>query len=448
MALDIDTSWRQYICRACGLIYDEAEGDPDSGLAPGTRFEDIPEDWECPLCGVTKSDFEPFEAPVAAVAANAVVISREPGIVIIGAGIAGWAAAQALRAMDEKVAITLISACSGDRYHKPELSVAISRGLDVDTLVQETAEDASQRLGIKLMPLTFAVGINADTRQLRTTRGTLQYTELIIALGARPFLPAVLAESDYWHMNHISQWAELSKALGESAQRVAIVGAGMIGCELAEDLGRAGHQVTLINDQALPLASLLPAAAAQHLVNAFSALGVEYRGDANITTTQKNPSGGYQLEFDDGTALEYDQLIVATGLVTDTRLADRAGLAFNRGIVVDANNLQTSDSHIYALGDCVSFGGMPCRFIEPILSQAHAIASHILQTEQASYQHSPPVIRLKTRSLPIVIRGVPATDREWHTVSRNSQALVMEQRVDQRAVVSLTLDLSKQGRVA
>ena len=54
-----------YICRACGLIYDEDKGDPDSGIAPGTRFEDIPEDWECPLCGVTKADFEPFEPFVA-----------------------------------------------------------------------------------------------------------------------------------------------------------------------------------------------------------------------------------------------------------------------------------------------------------------------------------------------------------------------------------------------
>ena len=53
-----ESPWRQFICRVCGLIYDEELGDPDSGLAPGTRFEDIPDDWECPLCGVTKTDFE------------------------------------------------------------------------------------------------------------------------------------------------------------------------------------------------------------------------------------------------------------------------------------------------------------------------------------------------------------------------------------------------------
>ena len=54
--------WKQFICKACGLIYDEAKGDADSGLAPGTRFEDIPDDWACPLCGVTKADFEPHDA--------------------------------------------------------------------------------------------------------------------------------------------------------------------------------------------------------------------------------------------------------------------------------------------------------------------------------------------------------------------------------------------------
>ncbi|EKQ55028.1 MULTISPECIES: rubredoxin [unclassified Clostridium] len=48
----------KYICTVCGYIYDEAEGDPDNGVAPGTKFEDIPEDWVCPLCGVPKSDFE------------------------------------------------------------------------------------------------------------------------------------------------------------------------------------------------------------------------------------------------------------------------------------------------------------------------------------------------------------------------------------------------------
>ncbi len=52
---------KKYICVICSYVYDPEEGDPDSGIAPGTAFEAIPEDWVCPVCGVTKADFEPYE---------------------------------------------------------------------------------------------------------------------------------------------------------------------------------------------------------------------------------------------------------------------------------------------------------------------------------------------------------------------------------------------------
>ena len=50
----------KYICKVCGYIYDQEKGDSDGGLKPGTRFSDIPEDWVCPTCGVTKKDFVPY----------------------------------------------------------------------------------------------------------------------------------------------------------------------------------------------------------------------------------------------------------------------------------------------------------------------------------------------------------------------------------------------------
>ncbi len=52
---------QKYICTTCDHIYDPSEGDEDSGIAPGTSFEDLPEDWECPVCGVGKEDFEPYD---------------------------------------------------------------------------------------------------------------------------------------------------------------------------------------------------------------------------------------------------------------------------------------------------------------------------------------------------------------------------------------------------
>jgi len=115
----ITQAWRQFICRACGLIYDEETGDPDSGLAPGTRFEDIPDDWECPLCGVTKLDFEPYVMREAPVAVAMPVGPRETGMVVVGGGLAGWSVIEAIRAIDQSTPITLVSGCKGDLYHKP-----------------------------------------------------------------------------------------------------------------------------------------------------------------------------------------------------------------------------------------------------------------------------------------------------------------------------------------
>lgn len=56
-----ETKYRKYECVICGFIYDEALGLPEDGFPPGTRFEDLPEDWECPDCGISKADFDPIE---------------------------------------------------------------------------------------------------------------------------------------------------------------------------------------------------------------------------------------------------------------------------------------------------------------------------------------------------------------------------------------------------
>jgi rubredoxin len=57
----IENAMRKYQCTVCGYVYDPVEGDPDGGIAPGTAFEDIPDDWVCPVCGVEKMEFEPVE---------------------------------------------------------------------------------------------------------------------------------------------------------------------------------------------------------------------------------------------------------------------------------------------------------------------------------------------------------------------------------------------------
>lgn len=430
--------WKRYICRACGLIYDEALGDADSGIAAGTRFEDIPDDWVCPLCGVGKADFEVC-APRAVARPAAVARRREAGVVIVGAGAAGWAAAAALRELDAGLPITLVTGCSGDVYHKPELSLALSRGQSAQTLVRETAAAAAGRLGVQLLSETFAVGLSPALHQLRTTRGSLRYRQLVLAQGARPALPAPLTPGLCWRVNDLAAWSGLRAQLAQGPQRVAIVGAGMVGCELAEDLARCGHEVSVLDCAERPLAALLPPPAAARLQQAWAGLGIRFIGGAQIRELLTDAAAPRVLQLADGRRVAADLLLAATGLQTEARLARSGGLAFERGIVVDPQTLRSSAEDVYALGDCISLDGRPCRFIEPIALQAEALAHAVLGRAHAGYRHRPPVIRLKTRALPVTLEGAPCADGEWRTVEDGPLRLVMQQWRDGERIARLTL---------
>ncbi|RTY58901.1 rubredoxin [Pseudomonas veronii] len=423
-------AWRKFICRACGLIYDEELGDPDSGLAPGTRFQDIPNDWECPLCGVTKVDFEPFMQREAAASCAPVSPTQKPGIVVVGAGLAGWAAVEAVRALDAETPITLISACVGNLYHKPELSVALSRGITAEAIVRETAKNAAKRLGVKLYTETFVVGLATGSHELRTTRGPLKYTKLILAQGAKPILPPELPPHLCWRVNDLAGWSGLQAQLAREPQRVAIVGAGMIGCEMAEDFAKAGHKVTLIDRQSLPLGGLLPAQAAERLKANQAKCGIYYIGGVQVEKITDLGAGVKSITTTCGVVVEVDHVVAAIGLATESRLARIAGLEFERGIKVNPATLQTSSPDVFALGDCVSLDGMACRFIEPIAKQARVIAHVALGIPGDAYVHAQPIIRLKTRSLPIEIHGSPCQEGEWVVVEEDVNYLVMHQIVN------------------
>lgn len=404
--------YRQFICHACGWIYDEAEGDADSGLAPGTRFEDIPEDWVCPLCGVTKADFSPYEAPslealrarAESAAGQGVASGRgTPGVLIVGAGRAGWQMAEALRALDAQLPITLVSACAGDVYDKPLLSVAMARGLPAEALVKERGADAARRLGVRLLADTHAIHINRAQRQLRTTRGTLRYGELILAHGAQAALPAGLPAALCWRINHLGAYQKLRAALGDAPKDVLIIGAGLIGSELANDLALGGHRITLLDVQAAPLARWPEEQAGGPLLAAWQGLPIRFLGCATVNAVVRDAQGRYRVDTACGQQIEADQVIVCSGLQTPPRLARSAGLAWQGGIAVDAATLRTSDPHIHALGDCISVNGQVSRFIEPIARQARTIAAAIAGGEAVPYEHRAAPVRVKTSSQPLTL---------------------------------------------
>jgi len=402
-------SYKKYICNACGYIYDEAEGDPDGGLAPGTRMADIPDDWACPLCGVTKTDFEPYTPPsldkLRAQLGNCnpvCGVRQASGIVIVGGGRAGWQMAEVLRVHDAKLPITIVTTCAGDVYDKPLLSVAMARGIAPAKLVKEIGVDAAQRLNVRLLAQTHAIRICQDTRQLRTTRGNLHYEHLVLAHGAQAILPPAIPAAMCWRINHLGAYLKLREALGDTPKEVVIVGAGLIGSELANDLALGGHRITLLDVQDEPLARWHEEQAGSKLLQAWKTLPIRFIGGVKVSHIERDGSQ-YRIYTECGQTFHADQVIAAAGLKTPDRIAKSANLAWNNGIVVDKQTLCTSDERIHAIGDCVSMDGQASRYIEPIARQARTIAAKICACEPVLYEARAAVVRVKTTSIPLTL---------------------------------------------
>ncbi|MEP7101164.1 MAG: FAD-dependent oxidoreductase, partial [Burkholderiales bacterium] len=361
----------------------------------------------------------------------------DAGIVIVGAGRAGWQMAQALRELDAQVAITIVSACSADVYDKPTLSVACAREIAPAQLVREGAAQAARRLRVRLLAHTHAVSIDAHSRQLRTTRGTLRYRQLVLAHGAAPRPVEVLPPDLCWRINDLAAYQRLRGALGSQRRHVVIVGAGLVGSELANDLALEGHGVTLLDLQPRPLAAQLPALASQRLLEAWQGLPLRFVGGVQVANVLRC-EGMVCVTTRCGQSFEADQVIAATGLLPAGRLAQRAGLLVDEaGIAVDTPTLRSSDPHIHALGDCASVEGRAQRYIEPISRQAQAIASAILGDGTLRFAPKAVPLRVKTGSMPFTLHGVPTASGDWTILVDAGGELRMTQQLGTELIARL-----------
>jgi len=405
----------RWICKTCGWIYDENKGDPDSGLVPGTRFEDIPEDWSCPLCGVTKADFITLEEYAAQRAASGGggpktrpprakgQVGGEDAVVIIGSGIAGWTVAERLHARDPERAITLICADDGCVYPKPALSMAIGQGRSADDLVEQSGSDKAAELGVTLQANTRVMGIKPADKRLMTAKGNVKYGTLVLALGASQRRRAFEGDAadDILRVNDLASYRRMRDRLEGGSRHVTLIGAGLIGVEFAEDLHAGGHRVTLLDLGEQLLGRLAPPPVAARLLDALKPQGIDqgidFRPGVSLSALDK-AGEAYRATLTNGEALATDLVISAVGLAPNIELAKKAGLQVNRGIHADPADMRSSDPHIFAVGDCAEVDGRSYFYIEPIKRQAEAVAAAICG-ESAPFERRPTAIRVKTPSL-------------------------------------------------
>ncbi len=226
-------------------------------------------------------------------------------------------------------------------------------------------------------------------------------------------------------LNSQQEFAAIEAQLRQ-ARRILVLGAGLIGCELAMDMASAGKEVTLVDLADSPLSALLPAALTEPLQQALRSQGVSLQFGTGLARIDAQPGDGWRVTLTDGRISEQDLVIAAIGLRPNLALARGAGLAVERGILVD-DRLQTSDPHIFALGDCVQWQGQLLPFLQPIVLGANALARTLLGTP-TPLALPPMLVKVKTPRYPLQLAGrTKGEDLAWQC-RWNSHGMVAEAR--------------------
>lgn len=260
--------------------------------------------------------------------------------VIVGAGEAGARAAAALRDAGER-AVLLLSEEPVPPYERPPLSKpdpenGIRKPVTVDLA------------GIELRLATRVVAIDPAAARIETEAGErIAYDRLLLATGARPRRLTSDPRRRALVLRTLAD-AEAIYARAREGARAVIVGAGLIGLELAVELRRRGLAVNVVEIAPRALGRAVPAELAERLVERHEREGTVFRFGVGVETIEEE---GVRLF--DGTFLDADLVLAAIGVVPETGLAEAAGLPCANGILVDAR-LRTADPAIFAAGDCAA----------------------------------------------------------------------------------------------
>ncbi|MGQ2952387.1 MAG: NAD(P)/FAD-dependent oxidoreductase [Agrobacterium sp.] len=266
-------------------------------------------------------------------------------IVIIGAGEAGTRAAFTLRETGFAGNITLVGTEPHPPYERPPLSKPLEGAVRMKPICADGALEAariSYRQGVS------ATRIDAKGRTVRLDDGqVLGYDRLLLATGAQPRTLACPGAAQALNFRtHADAEAIFSRA--DNGARVAIIGGGLIGMELAAVLRGKGLMVSVIEAAARPLGRAVPPRFAEKIHARHRDEGVHFhlgQGVADITPEA--------VLLTDGERVPADIVVSAIGVVPNIALAEAAGLATGNGILTDAF-LCTSDPHIFAAGDCAA----------------------------------------------------------------------------------------------
>jgi len=348
-----------------------------------------------------------------------------PPVVIVGAGAAGLRVAEVLLDRDPQREIVLY----GDEPWKPYDRVRLSSllmgeigwtGIEQSLLLPD-GHCVVQRYHCAVLH------INRGVRMIYDAHGRAQsYSRLVLATGSRPRIPQIPGI----HLSGVFTFRDLNdverlRARSVRSRRAAVLGGGLLGLEAARALQRHGIEVTVVEHGTRLMPAQLDAGGAEQLREQVLRLGIHVRLGRGVTeiigtTTVQG------ISLADGFEFECDTVVIAAGIVPNADLALRAGLSVGRGIRVD-DALRTTDSRIYAVGECAEHRGKIYGLVAPGLEQAAVAVDNILGG-RAGYRGSVAAAQLKVVGVPVFSMG---------RVGEEENAIDLQQEIHIRASESI-----------
>ncbi len=340
-------------------------------------------------------------------------------VVIIGTGLAGYNLAREFRKLDPQTPLLLITADDGRSYSKPLLSTGFAANKDADSLGMATAGAMAEQLNAEIRTHTRVTRLDPTHRRVWIGNEPVPYRDLVLAWGAQTIRVPVEGDAAdaVYPINDLHDYGRF-RAAAAGKRRVLILGAGLIGCEFANDLLQGGHEVDLVAPSEQVMPGLLPRQAAEAVKRGLEGIGARFHLGATLERLQRS-TDGLQATLSDGSQRACDLVVSAVGLRPRTELAAEAGLEVKRGIVVD-RLLKTSAEHVYALGDCAEVEGLSLLYVMPLMAGARALAKTLFGNP-TFVSYGPMPVTVKTPACPVVV-SMPAAGSagSWSVDARDN----------------------------
>lgn len=323
--------------------------------------------------------------------------------IIIGGGIAGVSAAEAIHTAQADADITLISKEPNLPYFRMSLTRYLAGEVEREKLSLHDQQWYLQN-HITILLNTHVDAINVETKQITLADGQkLAYDKLILASGAHPNVPPFPGrELKGVQTLRTLEDAELIMDVARQQAKVVCIGGGLLGLEVAGAVARQGAEVTVLEGLDWLLPRQLDAQASAILKKKIEDMGIKVVVPA-MTKALQGDSRVENVELADGQVLPADLVLISTGVSANLELARSAGLAINRGVMVN-EHMVTSNPDILAAGDLTEFQGRSYGLWVPAKNQG-TIAGQNAVGKETSFLGDPPSTRLKVLGVDVFSIG-------------------------------------------